>query len=125
MAGDRGIAGIESAVARSQARGIRQARWAEVGNPHAWTLIEELRPAWVLCGHLHVPHAASHTWNDGELSRVACLDQTVRPVASLLWLEWQDGQVLEAGWGISGQPSWHPGEPWDETQTAANISCTR
>ncbi len=118
----RGIAGRDSAVARSGARGIRQAYWPNVGNPYAAALLGALRPAWALCGHLHVPHAAALTWDDGRVTRVACLDQAARAEAGFLWMRWEDGAVQEVGWGTSGVATWHAGEVWDERQTAERIT---
>jgi lariat debranching enzyme len=117
----RGIAGRESAVAKAGARGIRQRHWPQVGNPHAAALVSVLRPRWVLCGHLHVPHAATFRWDDGRVTRVVCLDQASRADGGLLWMRWDGNIVRQVGWGTSGEVSWKLGMPWDERQTASRI----
>lgn len=117
----RGIAGRDSAVARAGARGIRQRHWAQVGNPHAAAVVAALRPRWVLCGHLHVPHAATVRWDDGRVTRVVCLDQASRADGSFLWMRWEGSAVRAVGWGTSGEVAWTPGKPWDERQTASRI----
>ncbi len=117
----RGIAGRDSAVARAGARGIRQRHWPQVGNPHAAALVSGLRPRWVLCGHLHVPHAATLRWDDSRVTRVACLDQAARADGGLLWMRWEGSVVRAVGWGTSGEVSWRPGQPWDERHTASRI----
>lgn len=117
----RGVAGRDSAVARAGARGIRAPHWTNVGNPHGKMLVDVLRPEWVLCGHLHVPHAATYTWNEGQATRVVCLDQASRPEGGLFWMEWEGREVREAGWGTNPFPTWRAGDPWDERQTMAKI----
>lgn len=117
----RGIAGRESAVAQVGARGIRPSHWAQVGNPYAAALVTTLRPPWVLCGHLHVPHTVSLEWDDGRMTRVACLDQAARPDGGLMWMDWQGTTVRAVGWGTSGEVAWRPGEVWDERQSAPRI----
>ncbi len=117
----RGIAGRESAVAKAGARGIRQRHWPQVGNPYAAAVVSALRPRWVLCGHLHVPHAATLRWDDGRVTRVCCLDQASRPDGALLWMRWEGNVVRAVGWGDSGEVHWRPGMPWDERQTAPRI----
>lgn len=117
----RGIAGMESAVAVVGARGIRRAHWPQVGNPYAALLVTRLRPPWVLCGHIHVPHAASLYWDNGETTRVACLDQATRSDGGLLWMTFEGSTVREVGWGTSGEVAWREGDPWDERQSASRI----
>lgn len=117
----RGIAGRESAVAQVGARGIRPAHWAQVGNPYAAAVVTALRPPWVLCGHLHVPHAVSLQWDDGRVTRVVCLDQAARSDGGLLWLEYAGTEVVAVGWGTSGEVAWRPGDDWDEGQSAPRI----
>lgn len=117
----RGVAGRESAVARAESRGIRQGYWPLVGNPHASELMMSLRPAWVLCGHLHVPHATTVTWTNARPTRVVCLDQAARAESGFLWMEWQNGQAVEVGWGTDSTPTWTEGQAWDERQTAGRI----
>lgn len=73
-------------------------------------LVDALRPAWVLCGHHHMAWAATL-----GPSRVACLDETERPEASLFWMEVERGKVARAGWGLGAEPAWRAGEPWDPT----------
>lgn len=117
----RGIADRGSAVAKVGARGIRPAHWPQVGNPYASALVTHLRPPWVLCGHLHVPHAVSLHWDDDRVTRVVCLDQAAKPEGSVLWLKYDRGETIAAGWGTSGEVSWQPGDPWDERQSAPRI----
>ncbi len=117
----RGVAGRESAVARACARGIRPRHWPQVGNPYAASVVTRLKPPWVLCGHLHVPHAASLRWDDGKITRVACLDQASKPDGGFFWMDWDHGAVRAVGWGTSGQSSWRPTQAWDERQTSSKI----
>jgi lariat debranching enzyme len=117
----RGIAGVESAVAVVGARGIRRAHWPQVGNPYAALLVTRLRPPWVLCGHIHVPHAATLYWDNGATTRVACLDQATRSDGGLLWMNMDGPVVREVGWGTSGEVAWREGDPWDERQSSARI----
>lgn len=117
----RGIAGRESAVARVGARGIRPNHWPQVGNPYAASVVTALRPPWVLCGHLHVPHAASLRWDDGTVTQVVCLDQAARSDGGFFWMDWDGEAFTAAGWGVTGEVSWRTGEPWDERQSAPRI----
>jgi predicted phosphodiesterase len=118
----RGIAGRECSVARAEIRGIRQAYWPNVGNPHGLPVINALRPSWVLCGHLHVPFATTLWWTDAPPTRVVCLDQATRPEAGLFWLDVREAKVQSAGWGLDPEPTWREGEPWDERQTAPRMA---
>lgn len=117
----RGIADRGSAVAKVGARGIRPAHWPQVGNPYASSLVTHLRPPWVLCGHLHVPHAVSLHWDDDRVTRVVCLDQAAKPEGSVLWMKFDGHDATAVGWGTSGEVSWQPGDPWDERQSAPRI----
>jgi predicted phosphodiesterase len=117
----RGIADRGSAVAKVGARGIRPTHWPQVGNPHASALVTHLRPPWVLCGHLHVPHAVSLHWDDDRVTRVVCLDQAAKPEGAVLWFKYEGSEVRCAGWGATGEVSWEPGDPWDERQSAPRI----
>ena len=117
----RGIAGPESAVAVVGARGIRRSHWTQMGNPHAAVLVTRLRPAWVLCGHIHVPHAATLRWDGGAETKVVCLDQATRSDGGLVWFDLDGSSVRQMGGGTSGEVSWTAGEPWDERQSAGRI----
>jgi lariat debranching enzyme len=93
---------------------LRAYRFPWIGNPVTPMLIDSLKPKWVLCGHSHVPFAATSAG-----SRVSCLDQAARPEGSVFWIEWEDREPARAGWGISGEVGWKAGESWDEWKTPA------
>ncbi len=117
----RGIAGKESAVAQVGARGIRPAHWSMVGNPYAAAVVTALRPPWVLCGHLHVPHAVSLHWDDGKVTRVVCLDQAAKSDGGMLWMRLRGHEVTELGWGHGTEVAWRTGGDWDERQSSSRI----
>jgi lariat debranching enzyme len=82
-----------------------------MGNPITRSVIERVRPPWVLCGHSHQPHAATLSF-EGVPTRVACLDQAAKPDGGVLWLEFDAHRAVRAGWGVSGKPAWAEGQPW-------------
>ena len=99
----RGISG--------RGRGAPPGFW---GNTQARELVERLRPAWVLCGHQHRAWAAMV-----GPSHIACLADADRADNGLLWLEVDGGAVRAVGWGLSKQPAWRSGEPWDPRRAPA------
>jgi lariat debranching enzyme len=96
---------------------LRAYRFPWIGNIVTRQLVEVIKPAWLMCGHSHVPLSTTLSHPDGSVSRVACLDQAARPEAAILWTEWQDGRAVRAGWGVSGAVSWREGEPFSEQLT--------
>jgi len=90
-----------------------------MGNQLARSLVDELRPQWLLCGHSHEQFAASLRHPEGGQTRVACLDEAATPDGSVLWMEWGGGQVQRVGWGIDGHVSWTPAQPWGAPRGAA------
>jgi len=89
-----------------------------MGNPLTRTLVDEVQPQWLLCGHSHEQFAATLHHGSGVQTRVACLDEAADPEGSLLWMEWSRGQALRAGWGIDGQASWTPAQAWGASRGA-------
>ena len=84
-----------------------------IGNPVTRRLVETVHPRWVLCGHSHRAFAVTLGGHGGRpLTRVACLDQAAKPDEALFWMEYQEREVVRAGWGTSGQVSWRAGETW-------------
>lgn len=83
-----------------------------MGSPLARSVVEHLRPAWVLCGHSHRAWAAELHWPDGGSTKVACLDQLSRPETSLLWMEAEGREIVRVGWGPGGGTIWEEGRPW-------------
>ncbi|HTS80478.1 MAG TPA: metallophosphoesterase [Myxococcaceae bacterium] len=83
-----------------------------MGNPLTRSLVDELQPGWLLCGHSHERFAATVHHPGGKQTRVACLDEAAEPDGAVLWMEWSGGQVLRVGWGIDGHVSWTPAQPW-------------
>ena len=45
----------------------------ERGNPYARMLVEELKPKWVFCGHMHTRYEASWEWEDETKTHFLCL----------------------------------------------------
>ena len=89
-----------------------------MGNPLTRTLVDEVQPQWLLCGHSHEQFAATLHHGGAVQTRVACLDEAAEPEGSLLWMEWNHGQVIRAGWGIDGQTSWTPAQAWGASRGA-------
>lgn len=107
-------------VARTRgAPPLRAYRFPWIGNPVTRLLVERIRPAWLWTGHSHVPFAATMTHPGGEVTRVACLDQAARPEGSIFWVEWEGGEAVCAGWGITGDIAWRAGEDWTPARTPA------
>jgi hypothetical protein len=82
-----------------------------MGNRVATEVVERLSPAWVLCGHSHVPWCGTVDAQKGQ-SRITCLDQATRPDSALFWTEWSDGVPVRAGWGIDASSGWQTGDSW-------------
>jgi hypothetical protein len=90
-----------------------------MGNPLTRTVVDEVQPPWLLCGHSHEQFAATVHHPNGSITRVACLDEAAAPEGAVLWMEWSRGEVLRAGWGIDGQLSWTSAQPWGASRGAA------
>ncbi len=46
-----------------------------VGNPPARWLLEQLKPRWAFCGHMHQYFRGDVLWPDGRRTTVACLSR--------------------------------------------------
>ena len=88
-----------------------------MGNPLTRGLVDALHPSWLWCGHSHEALAATLENKDGQLTRVACLDEATSPEGAVFWMEWEDGEAVHAGWGTSGRSQWRAGEAWGEDKT--------
>ena len=88
-----------------------------MGNPLTRGLVDALHPSWLWCGHSHEALAATLEHKDGQLTRVACLDEATSPEGAVFWMEWEDGEAVHAGWGTSGRSQWRAGEAWGEDKT--------
>jgi len=89
-----------------------------MGNPLTRTLVDEVQPQWLLCGHSHEQFAATLHHGGAVQTRVACLDEAAEPEGSLLWMEWSRGKVVRVGWGNDGQASWTPAQAWGASRGA-------
>lgn len=103
-----------------QARPLRAHRFPWIGNPVTRQLVEALGPAWLFCGHSHVPYAATFSSPEGKVTRVVCLDQAARPEGAVFWVEFSGGAAARAGWGIDGRVAWERGAPWSEADVPAD-----
>ena len=83
-----------------------------MGNPLTRSVVDAVQPQWLLCGHSHEQFAATLHHEDGVPTRVACLDEASEPQGAVLWMEWTRGEARRVGWGIDGQVSWNPTQPW-------------
>ncbi|HZW87769.1 MAG TPA: metallophosphoesterase [Myxococcaceae bacterium] len=90
-----------------------------MGNPLTRTLVDEVQPQWLLCGHSHERFAATLNHGAGAQTRVACLDEAAEPDGAVLWMEWSRGQVLRVGWGVDGHASWTPAQAWGAPRGAS------
>ena len=90
-----------------------------MGNPLTRELVDEIQPSWLLCGHSHERFAATLHHDGGTQTRVACLDEAAEPDGSVLWMEWSQGQVIRAGWGIDGHVFWAPSQAWGASRGAS------
>jgi lariat debranching enzyme len=99
------------------AQPLRAQRFPWIGNAASRLLVESVRPRWLWCGHSHVPLATTVEHPDGTRTYVACLDQAARPEGAIVWVEWEAGAPVRAGWGISGETAWTSGQKWDESLT--------
>lgn len=114
----RGIVSRRTAHATSgRRRELKAWRVPWIGNPVTRSLVEVIKPSWLLCGHSHIAYASVIEHPDGRLTRIACLDQAARPDGAVVWIEWEQGRPVRAGWGISGKVAWQEGEVWDESKT--------
>jgi predicted phosphodiesterase len=109
--------GLVPRGSRAGGPALRAARFPWIGNLSAKALCEALRPAWVLCGHSHVPLATSLHYSSGAVTRISCLDQASRADGALIWMDWEKDGPSAAGWGTSGAPAWAAGQPWDYGRT--------
>lgn len=90
-----------------------------MGNPLTRTVVDEMQPPWLLCGHSHERFAATVHHPTGSITRVACLDEAAAPEGAVLWMEWSRGEARRAGWGIDGQLAWTSAQPWGASRGAA------
>lgn len=111
---------------RPRGPGLPQAyRTPWLGNVVARTLVEKLRPSWVLCGHSHVPFAASIQRPPSHPSRVACLADASEAFDAVFWVEWKGRSPVRAGWGVDGRAAWRAGEGWDEARLPTKADSAR
>ncbi len=89
--------------------GLRAFKFPWIGNAVTRTLVGHVKPQWVLCGHSHTPFAATLP----PSIRIACLDQAAKPEGAIFWIEWEGGEAVAAGWGITGAVAWTQDAPWD------------
>lgn len=101
----------------SGGRTLRAYRFPWIGNPVSRDVMDHLQPTWVFAGHSHVPFATSIAYQNGRVTRVACLDQAAKPDGALFWFEVEDGESRRAGWGVSGDVVWTAGQPFTEALT--------
>ncbi|HVE82091.1 MAG TPA: metallophosphoesterase [Myxococcales bacterium] len=104
-------------VRRSRDRSLRAYRFPWIGSPVTREVMERIRPSWLWAGHSHVPYATTVKHGDGQVTRIACLDQAARPEASVFWLELEGRRPVRGGWGISGEVAWREGEAWEDDRT--------
>lgn len=98
----RGISG--------RGKGAPPAFW---GNAQARSLVDKLHPAWVLCGHQHRAWAAQL-----GPSRIACVGEAEQAATGILWLD-VERTIQAVGWGLTREPAWRLGEPWDARRAPA------
>lgn len=113
----RGINAMAQAQARGEPRTLKAHRFQWVGNQATRAMLAQVRPQWLWCGHSHTAFATRVEHGAGGSTRVACLDQSARPDAALLWVEWEGRTAVRAGWGTSGAVQWTAEQPWDERCT--------
>ena len=53
----------------------------QVGNPAARWLLEQLKPRWAFCGHMHQYFRGDIRWPDGKVTTIVCLDRITRPTS--------------------------------------------
>jgi hypothetical protein len=106
-------------IRRSREQSLRAYRMPWIGSPVTREVLERVRPAWLWAGHSHVPYATTFRHPDGQVTRVACLDQAARPEGAVFWLELEGRQALRAGWGITGEVAWSRDGNWEDDRTPA------
>ncbi len=116
----RGLASRTPAASRGIHKDLRAFHTPWIGNQVARALVERVRPGWLFCGHSHVPFASVIRHEDGTHTKIACLDQASRSDGAVFWTEWKGGRAVSAGWGVTGEPCWREGQPWDERKTPAS-----
>jgi Icc-related predicted phosphoesterase len=87
-----------------------------MGNALTRKVVEAVQPRWLWCGHSHQALAATLSFGGGAQTHVACLDQASKPEGAVFWIEWEQGQAIRAGWGVSGEVAWTAGQPWDASR---------
>lgn len=50
-----------------------------VGNPHGLWLLEQLKPRWLFCGHMHQYFRGEIRWSATAVTRFACLERATSP----------------------------------------------
>jgi hypothetical protein len=118
----RGMVSRSRAVENGCTRELRAFKFPWIGNPVTRTLVDKMRPQWLLCGHSHTAFAVTIAHPGGGETRVACLDQSARADGAVFWMEWAGGRALRAGWGTSGVEAWKQGEPWNESRTPEEVA---
>ena len=114
--------GVDLLLTHEWPRGLFRSPHATEGpSPRPWMgnkltreLAGRVQPKWLLCGHSHMPWAATMRHSArAPLTHVACLDQAARPEAALFWVEWKGREPQRAGWGTSGAVAWERGQIWE------------
>jgi lariat debranching enzyme len=68
-----------------------------VGNPHARWLLEQLKPRWVFCGHMHHYFRGEIRWSATAVTRFVCLERVTSPASQAM-------SVLRIGHEADGRP---------------------
>ena len=66
----------------------------EVGSPLLRSLVDLLRPQWVICGHMHAPYRATLEHEFGT-TEVVCLPHVAYGPESIALFRWQEGVIQE------------------------------
>ena len=55
-----------------------------VGNPHARRLLEQIKPRWLFCGHMHQYFRGEIRWSANASTRFVCLGRVTGPASQAL-----------------------------------------
>lgn len=101
-------------------RPLRAYRFPWIGNPLTRSLMDEIQPRWLWCGHSHAPFATTVRHGGGAETRVVCLDQAANPEGAIFWLELEGREAVRGGFGADGRVGWEAGAPFDERLVPAD-----
>ena len=65
------------------------------GNPWAWDLVAQHRPALLLCGHTHLRYRRILEWDDGRRTLVCCLGAIKDGEEAVALFSWDGEHVME------------------------------